>query len=137
VARLKLDQDTLGFSNLLERKLGVRVKDCFKDSETIYCIVSQGQMGKALGKGGSNIHKVQDELGKRVKIIEYREDPVEFIKNVIYPLKVEQIVLGEGVIILKDSNRKTKSLLIGRESRNINLIKRAIQRFFNVDVKIE
>ena len=136
MGRLKLNRDDLGLSSLFEKITRARVKDCFKDEDTIYFVISTGFMGKALGKKGINIKKVQQELGKNIKLIEYRERVEDFVKNVIYPLKVEEITLEENTILLKDSSKKTKSLLIGRGSKNLNLINRAIKRFFNVDVKV-
>jgi transcription termination/antitermination protein NusA len=134
--RLKLNQETLGLSSLMERLARVRVKDCFIDNDTIYFIVASGEMGKALGKGGMNIKKIQNELGKKIKVIEYRDEVSAFIKNIIYPLKVEQIIQEEGVVLIKDSQKKVRSLLIGREGKNLEMINRAVQRFFNVVVKV-
>ena len=70
------------------------------------------------------------------KVIEYNEDVERFVRNVIAPLNVERVILQESVLILQDSNKKTKSLLIGRESKNLTLINRAVRRFFNVEVKV-
>jgi transcription termination/antitermination protein NusA len=139
MTRLKLDQDILGLSSLMERATGVRVKDCFRDEndEAVYFIVGVGQIGKALGKGGINIKSIQQKLGKRIKVIEYRDNVCSFTKNVIYPAKVEEIVEENGDILIKDSNKKTKSLLIGRGGKNLKLINRAVKRFFNInEVKI-
>ena len=136
--RLKLDQDTLGLSSLLERITGAKVKDCFKDEEgdIIYFVVGRGELGKAVGKNGFNIKKVQEALNKRVRVIEYHDNVVEFVKNIIYPFQVEEIVVQDNVVLVKDSSKKTKSLLIGREGRNLKLINRAVKRFFNMEVKI-
>ncbi len=141
MVRLKLDLETTGFSTIVERMTGARVKDCFRDDadEIIYFVVSYGQLGKALGKGGSNIKLIQERFNKKVKIIEYRNTVIGFVKNVIYPLKVESIEQREdGSIVIKDSNKKTKGLLMGRQGKNLKLLNRAVKRFFNVtDVKIE
>ncbi len=137
--RLILDQEIFGLSNLLERIARVRVKDCFKggeDEDTIYYVVSPGELGKAIGKGAANIKQLQNELNKKIKIIEFRDNVVDFVRNVIYPLTVEEIVEENGVLFIKDSNKKTKGLLIGRGGRNLKLINRAVQRFFNLEVKI-
>tara|TARA_Y100000310_G_scaffold146340_1_gene145648 strand:+ start:59 stop:484 length:426 start_codon:yes stop_codon:yes gene_type:complete len=140
MVRLKLDLETTGYSSIVERMTGARVKDCFRDDtdETIYFVVSFGHLGKALGKGGGNIKRIQERLGKRIKIIEYRNTVVGFVKNVIYPLKVESIEQKDGVIIIRDNNKKTKSLLIGRQGKNLKLLNRAVKRFFNItEVKID
>ena len=121
----------------MERLTNARVKDCFDINETIYFIVATGDMGKAVGKGGLIIKKIQQELGKRIRIIEYRDSVADFVRSVIYPLTVEEIVEKEGLIIIKDRSKKTKSLLIGRDGKNLNLINRAVQRFFKVkEVKV-
>ncbi|MBI4983023.1 KH domain-containing protein [Candidatus Woesearchaeota archaeon] len=86
--RLKLEQETLGLSSVLERIARVRVKDCFKDdnNKTIYFIVEVGDLGKAIGKGGVNIRVVQQELGRRVRVVEYRNNVSDFVKSFIYPI---------------------------------------------------
>jgi len=137
--RLKLDQDTLGLSSIVERISRVRVKDCFKDegNETVYFVVETGELGKALGKGGSNIHAIQQELGKRVRLVEYHPNVTDFIRSLIYPAEVAKIEQEGNVILIKDENRKTKSLLIGRDGRNLKLLNRAVKRFFNIeDVRV-
>ena len=90
-------------------------------------------MGKAIGKGGANIKKIQTELGKKIRIIEFRDNMIDFVKNVIYPLKVAEVVEEENIVYIKDPNKKTKSLLIGRDGKNLKLINRAVKRFFSVD----
>lgn len=137
--RLKLDQETLELSSLMERITNARVKDCFKDeaNETIYLIVAPGELGKAIGKGGSNIRLVQEKVGKKVRVIEYSDNLATFVRNLIYPLNVAEISEEAGNLIIRDESKKTKSLLIGREGRNLKLLNRAVRRFFNVnEVKV-
>jgi len=137
LARLKLDQDALGLSSLLERIAHVQVKDCFQDEDTVYYIVETGQVGKAIGKKAENIHRIQEDLGKRVKVIEFKERVEDFVKSIAYPLEIEEVVLNdEGFVEIRDSRKKAKSLLIGRGGKNLQLINRAVRRFFNVEVKV-
>ena len=137
MSRIKLDPESLGLSTLMERLSGTHVKDCFRDEESIYFIVNSGELGKAIGKGGITVKRVQEELGKKIRIIEYHDNIQVFVRNVIYPLTVERISEEEGSIILRDKNRKTKSLLIGRGGKNLLLINRAVKRFFDKEVKVE
>ena len=133
MARLKLDADSLGLSLVMERITKARVKDSFQDDDTIYFIVGFGELGKAVGKGGSNIKKVQEALGKKIKVIEFKNDVKGFVKNAIYPLKVEEIKQEDNCIIIKETSKKTKSLLIGREGKNLKLINRAVKLFFSIE----
>ena len=133
MGRLKLDLDTLGLGTIMERITRARVKDCFKEEDTIYFVVGSGELGKAVGKGGSNIKKAQEEFGKKIKVIEFHNNVADFVRNVIYPLKVEQVIEEEGIVKIKERSKKTKSLLIGRGGKNLKLINRAVKRFFNVN----
>ncbi len=137
MARLKLDQDSLGLSSLFERLTKVRVKDCFRSEDTVYFVVAAGDAGKAIGKGAANIKKVQSSLGKKIRVIEYRDNVCSFVKNLIYPLTVEEIVEEDGGVVLRDSNYGIKSKLIGRNHKNLQILNRAVQRFFNKEVKVE
>ncbi len=134
--RVKLDQESVGWSSLLERRTGAQVKDCFQDEETIYFIVGTGEIGKAIGTGGVHVHQLQQELRKKIKVIEYHELPSQFVRNVIYPSRVEEVVDEGDYLLLKDPHKKTKGLLIGRGGKNLKLINRAVQRFFNKEVKV-
>ncbi len=132
----KLDQETLGLSSVMERITHARVLDCFKENDAIYFVVAAGEMGKALGKGAINIKILEREIGKRVRVIEHREKVEDFVRSVIYPLKVEDVVLQGEVVEIRDNDKKTKSLLIGRDSKNLNFINLAVKRFFSVEVKV-
>lgn len=137
--RLKLDSDALGLSSIVERVSRVQVKDCFKDEEgeTVYFVVGSGEIGKAIGKNGENIRRIQQELNKKVRLVEYAEEVGQFIRNFIYPAAVKEIVQMGNIVEVRDENRKTKSLLIGRDGKNIKLLNRAVKRFFSVEeVKI-
>lgn len=138
MARVKIDQEALGWSSLMERITHARVKDCFKEEDTIYFVVAPGELGKAIGKGGSMIRKVQEKFGKPVKVIEFRDDIVSFIKNIIYPVRVEEIVEEDGVVYIRDEDRKKKGQLIGRSGMGIAFVNRVVKRFFDVsEVKVE
>ncbi len=136
MVRVKLDQEMAGLSSVMEKISGARVKDCFQDEDTVYFIVALGEIGKAIGKGGMNIRRVEGELHKKVRVVEFREQVQDFVRNLVYPVSVEEIAEEESVIVLKDRSPKTKGLLIGRNGKNLRFMNRAVQRFFNKEVKV-
>ena len=137
MTRVILNQELMGLSSLMERITKAKVKDCFTDEEgSIFFVVAPGEIGKAIGKGASNIKRLQQELQRKIRIIEYNDNVVEFVKNIIYPLHVQSITEEQGVIIIKETNKKAKSLLIGRQGRNLKLIDRAVKRFFQHEIKV-
>ena len=137
LVRLKLDPRDMDMFSIMEKITRARVKDCFADEETVYFVVARGEMGKALGKGGVNVKKVQERIKKKIKVIEFNDHLPTFVKNIIHPVKVEEILTDEKSIKIKSPNKKTKSLLIGRGGKNLKLLNRAIQRFYDKEVIIE
>jgi transcription termination/antitermination protein NusA len=137
LVRIKLDQDSFGLSSVMERITHARVKDSFSEGDIVYFVVAPGELGKAVGKGGIMIKKVQEKLGKKIRVIEYRDDVIAFVRNVIYPIRVEEIVEQEGIVIIRDNSKVTKGKLIGRGGSNLVFINRAVKRFFGKEVKVE
>lgn len=136
LVRLKLDQDALGYSAVMEQITRAQIKDCFKEGDLLFFVVAPGELGKAIGKGGSNIRMAQARLGKRIRVVEFRENPAEFVKNLIYPLAVEEIVVEGKEILIKDQDKKIKGQIVGRDRSNLNFINKALQRFFDLEVKV-
>ena len=138
MARVKLDQETIGLSSVVERMTRAHVKDCFKEEGVIYFIIAFGDMGKCIGKGGSTIRKIQDRMRRPVKLFEYNSDVCQFVANVIYPVKVAQIVQEDGIVFIRDDDRSKKGKIIGRSGSGISFINKVVKRFFDVtEVKVE
>jgi len=136
---IKLATDEIRYIGLFESMTGATVKDCiFEDNKNkIVYVVKEGDMGLAIGKNGANAQKVKETLNKSIDIIEYSEDPVKFIKNIIWPVNVKSIHVserrdGKKVAVL-DINKKDKGLVIGKEGKNIDRIKNLLKRHHNVD----
>jgi len=128
-----LDKDTIQKINLIENITSAKVKDIII-KERIIIIVEQGEIGKAIGVKGKNIRTIENLMHKKIKIIEFDNDPIRFTRNFIYPLKAEISVNNE--ILIKVNDRKTKGLLIGRESRNLIDLNKLTQDYFNLNTKI-
>jgi N utilization substance protein A len=136
---IKISTDEIKYIGLFESMTGATVKDCiFEDNRNkIVYVVKEGDMGLAIGKNGTNAQKVKETLNKPIDIIEYSEDPVKFIKNIIWPVKVKSIHVSERKdgkkIAILDINKKDKGLVIGKEGKNIDRIKNLLKRHHNLD----
>lgn len=136
---IKISTDEIRYIGLFESMTGATVKDCiFEDNKNkIVYVVKEGDMGLAIGKNGVNAQRVKESLNKPIDIIEYSEDPVKFIKNIIWPVKVKSIHVSERKdgkkIAVLDINKKDKGLVIGKEGKNIDRIKNLLKRHHNLD----
>jgi len=130
-----LDKDKIQKINFFENLTNSKVKD-FLDEEKMIIIVEQGELGKALGRKGKNIKMFENMFRKRLKIVEFSEDPLIFVKNFIYPFKSEDVKLNNNIIEITIQDRKTKGLLIGRNGRNLNELNKLVHEYYNLNVKI-
>lgn len=110
------------------------VKDCFDIDGKFYFIVPAGQIGKAIGKNTANVKKLEDKLKKKIRIIEFNENRDQFIRNIVYPLKVSEVEFDEATKVLKLTamDSKTRGYLIGRQASNLRNYERIIKRHFDV-----
>ncbi len=135
--RVKLDLDSFAYASVAGKIMKLTPKAVIEGEDQFYIIVPMGTVGKAIGKGAQNIKKLNHRLKKRVKIIEFHPHVKTFISKIIAPLEVQSIEETNDSIIIKDSSKKTKSLLIGHSAKNLKLLSKTVERFFQKEVKIE
>ncbi|MCD1293998.1 NusA-like transcription termination signal-binding factor [Methanocella sp. CWC-04] len=131
--------ETMQYIALFESLTGAHAKDCLvlddEDSRIIF-VVKSGDMGLAIGKNGNNINRVKKQIGRNVEVIEYNDDPKEFIKNLFQPAAIKNVVIatkGERQFALVDVASKDKGIAIGKNGRNINKVKSLAQRHLKID----
>lgn len=80
-------------------------------------------IGSCVGQRGIRVERVVDELrGEKIDIIDWSEDPVEFIANALSPARVVMVYLYEASkkarVVVPDNHL---SLAIGKEGQNARL----------------
>lgn len=135
---MKYNLELIQFINHFEKITKTTVKDCFFEEEKLIFIVNPGQASKAVGKNGINAKRFASQTNKRIKITEFNEDPIKFISSLISPIKPEEITSEEGIVKIKATSTKDKGLLIGRNSKNLENLKKVVQKYFQdiKDIKI-
>ncbi len=129
---LTLNKQSLALMNTFETVTHTKVVDCFDLDGSVYFVVPDTTLGKAIGKGARHVHLLRKKLNKDVKIIEYKSDVLDFIKSLISPVKCE-IIQEDHTIVLKTTERKTKALLIGRSAKNLHNLTTIVKRHFDVE----
>lgn len=129
---MKLSQDAINYMLLFEKRTGVGVKDCIPEEDTITFIVDRGKVGAAIGKNGSMVNKIKKEFGKEIHIYEYSDDATQFIRNLMYPIKVEKVELNNKALkIYIDKAEKKRA--IGKGGRKINSARELLKRHFDIN----
>ncbi len=135
---LKLNTENIRYINIFEDITGTRVKDCIVDNEMnkIIVVVEQGKIGRAIGKGGSNIKKIKRLLNKNIEIIEYSSDIMEFITNIMGNICVKNVRIleknGKKCVYI-EVPQKEKGIAIGKRGQRIKKVKMLLRRNQNID----
>jgi N utilization substance protein A len=131
--KIKYDINLMKYISLFETITGAKVKDCFTDDfGQLFFIVYEGEIGKAVGKRGINIKKIEGVLKKKFRVVEFSDDLIKFVKSLVYPLQLKTVEEIDGVLQIKDLDTKTKALLIGRNAINIKNYEGIIKRYFDI-----
>lgn len=136
MTKIKYDSDLIGLMTLFESMTGAKVKDCI-DNDRLIFVIEESDMGKAIGKKGANIRKIENVLKRKVKLVEFSTDIVQFVRNVTYPAEIAEIREDENVLVIQGKDSNSKAMLIGRERQNIKNLNDIVKRYFSIkEVKV-
>ena len=127
------------YINLLDRQTSVKTSNCFVYNNIIFFAVPKAVMSKAIGPSASNIKSLQNQLGKRVKVISQPRGPEDynpFIKAIIEPVGFKSLEIRDGVITITAGGKQNKAGLIGRNKQRLLELKKVTISVFKKDVKI-
>ena len=115
---------------------GAKVKDCISNEKLIF-IMEENEMGRAIGRNGANIRRMENTLKKKIKLAEFSNDVLQFVKNMIYPIEALDIGQEDGVITIHGKDTNSKAMLVGRERKNINHLSSIVKRYFEIkEIKV-
>ena len=135
---VKLDTEGIRCIGVFESLTGAGVKDCVVDNEAnkVIMVVKKGDMGLAIGKGGSNINKVKKQLRMDIEVVEHSADVKEFIENLLRPAYVKSIELlskNDKISAYVEVFDKDKGIAIGKSGEKIKKVKLLMKRNQNID----
>ncbi|MDA1196870.1 MAG: NusA-like transcription termination signal-binding factor [Nanoarchaeota archaeon] len=132
MSKILFDVTILGQIQLFEKVTHARVKDCIA-SDVLLFIIETGDMGKAVGKKGIVLKKVEGLLKKPIKLVEFNSDVCTFVQQYLKPLRVTDISFSESVVTIKGLDGVSKGNIIGRERKNLKFLLDLLQRYFTVE----
>ena len=133
-----INMQTMRYINLLDRAARVRTTRCFVYNNAIYFAVPKNMVSKAIGPAAANVKKMQDNLGKRVRIIQEPagvEDAERYVREIVEPVKFKSLEVKEGIFILT-AGSQSKAALIGRNRRRLIELSNILKDSFGLELKI-
>jgi transcription termination/antitermination protein NusA len=129
--KIVYDMGLMKFMDCFSSITHARLKDSFiDDTDMLYFIVEENDIGKAIGKNGYKAKMLEKVLNRKIKIVEFNPDVLQFIKNVIFPLRIKEIALVDGYVEIEVYDSKTRGLLIGRSAKNLHSLELIVKRYF-------
>jgi N utilization substance protein A len=127
------------FIALFESITGATVRDCIvdEDLDRVIFVIKEGDVGMAIGKRGKNIFMLEKMTGKKHEIIEFSEDPAQFIRNALKPAKLKEIRITERpdgkTIAVVSVEPRDKGIAIGKNGKNAERIRFLAKRYFQIN----
>ena len=140
MTEITFSNQTVQIMNLTSKQTGAQIKDCVVEDDRIVFVVEKGHLGAAIGSKAKNLDKLRNLLKKNVKFVEYDADITRFIHNLCKPYTITDVQIegdSENSVVKIQVSPREKSRIIGKEGRNINLIRKIAQRHHAIkDVQI-
>jgi N utilization substance protein A len=138
MTEIKLTSDELRLMSLFQSITSATARDCIVDDkmDRVIFVVNKGQMGLAIGKGGSTIKQLQNMVAKKIELVEFSDDPVEFIRNMLNADMINDVRIserGDGTkqaVVTVDARKK--GAVVGREGRNAEKARLLARRYFQI-----
>lgn len=131
-----LNNEELKLLAMLEQQTGAVARDVIVGDEGIMFIVKPGDAGKAIGKGGANIKKVQKLFSKPVGIVEDSETAEGFLRNLLAPATLKSVTnaANDGKTVLQvEVDPEKKGVAIGKGGERVRRARALLKRRFNID----
>ena len=137
--KIKLTPEEFSYLSLFQTITTAVSRDCIIDDkmERVIFVVHKGQMGMAIGKGGTNIKQLQNAITKKIELVEYSDNPINFIKNIFNSNMVQDVRISERESGIKNAivvvDMKKKGIVVGKDGRNVDKARMLAKRYFNIN----
>jgi len=137
--KIKLTPEEFSYLSLFQTITTAVSRDCIIDDkmERVIFVVHKGQMGMAIGKGGTNIKQLQNAITKNIELVEYSDNPINFIKNIFNSNMVQDVRISERESGIKNAivvvDMKKKGIVVGKDGRNVDKARMLAKRYFNIN----
>jgi len=133
-----IDMKLMRYINLLDRVSNVKTRKCFVYNNAILFAVPRMMVSQAIGPGAYNIKVLQEQLGKRIRIVTEPQgvaDATKFVSEVVSPVRFRSLEIKEGMFVL-NAGSSSKAALIGRGKARLEELREIVKNNFGIDLKI-
>ncbi len=132
---ITIDNQTIGYIKLFESYARTNVYECLENEEMVLFVVGERKLADIFKKHENIIADLKTKINKRIIMAEFSSDLLTFIHNLFYRYDVREIdliwkenITNVFIAIAPENIGKA----IGKDSRNIKLMRDAIARYFKI-----
>jgi len=133
-----IDMQSMRYINLLDNVSNVKTRKCFIYNNILFFAVPERFVSKAIGSSASNVKKLQEKIGRKIKVIKEPEGiggAQRFVEEVV-GINLKSLEVRDGVMTITGGSNQNKATLIGRNKRRFEELKKIIHDFFGTDLKV-
>ena len=134
---IRLSDEARQLAALFESETEATVRDCVidDDHDRVLLLIKPGEMAQAIGPAGEHVSRVEDRVGKPIKLVEDAETAEVFVANALAPAAVYNVTISENddrvaYVEVDDADR---GAAIGDGGKNIDAARLLAKRHFGVD----
>ena len=134
-----IDMQTMRYINLLDRASQVKTRKCFVYNGTIIFAVPGNMVSQAIGPDAINIRRLQEKIGKRIRIVREAASPYDaerFVQDIVMPAKFKSIEIKENELIISAGSVQNKATLLGRNKKRFEELKTIVEDTFGLELKV-
>ena len=132
---MRIGSQEIQYLNAFQTISRANAKDCLVGANSISFVVSEGQMGKTIGKKGSTIKRLRQALQKNVELFEHKKSVESFLQNAFPEILFEGFEKkreGEKTVITAKINTENKKKIMN-DAGKIKRVKELAKRNYGID----
>ncbi|MHB1493122.1 MAG: NusA-like transcription termination signal-binding factor [Thermoplasmataceae archaeon] len=130
-----IDNKIMGYIALFEKTAKIPLKECLDNEDMVLFIIGEKKMAEMFAKNQNIIAQLKEHINKHILVAEISRDLLTFVQNLFFRFGTREINItwkqGRIDIQVAVDPMKTGSA-IGKEGRNIRLMKDAVSRIFEI-----
>jgi N utilization substance protein A len=136
VSEIVLTEDTLRYIALFQQITHTNAVDCMDAGDKLVFVVEKGQGNIAVGKKGDHMIKLSEMTGgKSIQVVEYSEDPQQFVLNVFHIYNPSSVVIEQRGNITHATvtvDPALKGRAIGKNGKNLRIARDIVNRHHDI-----
>lgn len=134
-----ITMQTMRYLNLLDKVTHIKTSKCFTYGGTLYFAIPSFLMGKALGEGALSLKRLQEQIGKRVKLVAEptgQEEVARFVRDIVAPTSFKEARIEQRTVVIVSGGMQQKAQLLGRNKQHYEELALIVKDTFGLELKI-